>query len=56
LALHDVDGLPPVQPEVAHCKYCKHYRTTDASGMPLSKEEYFCDADNHPHPNDDINE
>jgi hypothetical protein len=56
LALHDVDGLPPVQPEVTHCKYCKHYRTTDASGAPLNKEEYFCDADNHPHPKDDPNE
>jgi hypothetical protein len=48
MALHDVDELPSVQPEVIHCKDCKHYRTTGAFGVPLHKEEYFCDADNYP--------
>ena len=48
MALHDVDELPPAQPEVIHCKDCKHYRTTGAFGVPLNKEEYFCDDDNYP--------
>ena len=48
LALHDVDELPLAKPEVIHCKDCKHYRTTGAFGVPLHKEEYFCDADNYP--------
>ena len=48
LALSDVDKLPSAHPEVIHCKDCKHYRTTGAFGVPLHKEEYFCDADNYP--------
>lgn len=45
MALHDVDELPSVQPEVIHCKDCKHYRTTGAFGVPLHKEEYYCDEE-----------
>jgi hypothetical protein len=48
LALSDVDKLPSAHPEVIHCKDCKHYRTTGAFGVPLHKEEYFCDEDNYP--------
>ena len=45
LALHDVDELPTAQPEVIRCKDCKHYRTIGAFGVPLHKEEYYCDEE-----------
>lgn len=45
---NDIMRFPSAQPEVIHCKDCKHYRTSNAFGVPLHKEEYFCDADNYP--------